>query len=108
MPRANFETRSSGLARSARIVVISPDKQDSPRRLANPASVDSIPSSAMQEDHVSMGWSAARKLREGSLVKGCHVADLLIEQPTKFQLVVDGAGSPTIGLTIRQSILTAP
>ena len=25
--------------------------------------VDSIPSSAMQEDHVSMGWSAARKLR---------------------------------------------
>ena len=29
------------------------------KRLANPASVDSIPSSAMQEDHVSMGWSAA-------------------------------------------------
>jgi hypothetical protein len=28
-----------------------------------PASVDSIPSSAMQEDHVSMGWHAARKLR---------------------------------------------
>ncbi len=33
------------------------------RRLAVPASVDSIPTSAMQEDHVSMGWSAARKLR---------------------------------------------
>jgi histidine ammonia-lyase len=33
------------------------------KRLAVPASVDSIPSSAMQEDHVSMGWSAARKLR---------------------------------------------
>ncbi|MDX6354450.1 MAG: histidine ammonia-lyase [Streptomyces sp.] len=33
------------------------------KRLAQPASVDSIPSSAMQEDHVSMGWSAARKLR---------------------------------------------
>ncbi|GAA3741216.1 histidine ammonia-lyase [Leifsonia bigeumensis] len=33
------------------------------KRLAMPASVDSIPSSAMQEDHVSMGWSAARKLR---------------------------------------------
>jgi histidine ammonia-lyase len=30
-----------------------------------PASVDSIPSSAMQEDHVSMGWHAARKLRTG-------------------------------------------
>lgn len=34
------------------------------KRLAQPASVDSIPSSAMQEDHVSMGWSAARKLRK--------------------------------------------
>jgi histidine ammonia-lyase len=32
------------------------------KRLAVPASVDSIPSSAMQEDHVSMGWSAGRKL----------------------------------------------
>ncbi|MFZ0529094.1 MAG: histidine ammonia-lyase, partial [Propionicimonas sp.] len=33
------------------------------KRLAVPASVDSIPSSALQEDHVSLGWSAARKLR---------------------------------------------
>jgi len=33
------------------------------KRLAAPASVDSIPSSAMQEDHVSMGWAGARKLR---------------------------------------------
>ena len=34
------------------------------KRLASPASVDSIPSSAMQEDHVSMGWHSARKLRK--------------------------------------------
>ena len=33
------------------------------RRLASPAAVDSLPTSAMQEDHVSMGWGAARKLR---------------------------------------------
>ena len=33
------------------------------KHLAAPASVDSIPSSAMQEDHVSMGWHAGRKLR---------------------------------------------
>ena len=32
------------------------------KRLAVPASVDSIPSSAMQEDHVSMGWHAGVKL----------------------------------------------
>lgn len=34
------------------------------KRLAAPASVDSIPTSAMQEDHVSLGWHACRKLRE--------------------------------------------
>jgi len=33
------------------------------KREATPASVDSIPSSAMQEDHVSMGWAAAQRLR---------------------------------------------
>ncbi|MBW3657208.1 MAG: histidine ammonia-lyase [Actinobacteria bacterium] len=33
------------------------------KRLASPASVDSLPTSAMQEDHVSMAWSAVRKLR---------------------------------------------
>src|ERR671922_735868 len=33
------------------------------RRLSMPASSDSLPTSAMQEDHVSMGWGAARKLR---------------------------------------------
>ncbi|MDH4306085.1 MAG: aromatic amino acid lyase, partial [Acidimicrobiia bacterium] len=33
------------------------------RRLAMPSSVDSYPTSGMQEDHVSMAWNAARKLR---------------------------------------------
>jgi histidine ammonia-lyase len=34
------------------------------KTLAHPASVDSIPSSAGQEDHVSMGMTSARHLRE--------------------------------------------
>jgi histidine ammonia-lyase len=34
------------------------------RRLANPASTDTLPTSAMQEDHVSLGWGATRKLRQ--------------------------------------------
>jgi len=42
------------------------------KRLAAPASVDSIPSSGMQEDHVSMGWSAARKLRT-ALANLCRI-----------------------------------
>jgi len=32
--------------------------------LAHPASVDSIPTSGKQEDHVSMGWTATRKLAD--------------------------------------------
>lgn len=32
------------------------------RILAHPASVDTIPTSGLQEDHVSMGWGAATKL----------------------------------------------
>jgi histidine ammonia-lyase len=35
------------------------------QRLASPASTQSLPTSAMQEDHVSNGWAAARKLRRG-------------------------------------------
>jgi histidine ammonia-lyase len=34
------------------------------KRLAVPASVDSLPTSGMQEDHVSMAWGGARKLRQ--------------------------------------------
>ncbi|WDH78102.1 histidine ammonia-lyase [Microbacterium esteraromaticum] len=56
------------------------------KRLAVPASVDSIPSSAMQEDHVSMGWAGARKLRRAidglarvlaiELITGARALDL--------------------------------
>ncbi|HEX2027810.1 MAG TPA: histidine ammonia-lyase [Nitriliruptorales bacterium] len=34
------------------------------RVLCHPASVESIPTSGSQEDHVSMGWGAGRKLQE--------------------------------------------
>jgi histidine ammonia-lyase len=33
------------------------------KRLASPATVDSLPTSGMQEDHVSMAWGGTRKLR---------------------------------------------
>ena len=48
------------------------------RRLAVPASVDSLPTSAMQEDHVSMGWGAARKLRRAVANLGRIVAGELV------------------------------
>ncbi|MBT2386944.1 histidine ammonia-lyase [Streptomyces sp. ISL-11] len=56
------------------------------KRLAVPASVDSIPSSAMQEDHVSMGWSAARKLRTAMDALGKVIAVELVAATRAIEL----------------------
>ncbi len=61
------------------------------KTLANPASVDSIPSSANQEDHVSMGMIAARQLRK--LVKNLAYI-LAIEMIVAAQAVDFRAGDP--------------
>jgi histidine ammonia-lyase len=46
--------------------------------LAHPASVDSIPTSGKQEDHVSMGWTATRKLREVvANIRACLAVEIL-------------------------------
>jgi histidine ammonia-lyase len=46
--------------------------------LAHPASVDTIPTSGKQEDHVSMGWTAVRKLREVvTNVRTCLAVEIL-------------------------------
>ncbi|WAL39396.1 histidine ammonia-lyase [Brevibacterium sp. BRM-1] len=71
------------------------------KRIAAPASIDSIPSSAMQEDHVSMGWAAARKLRRAvdslarvlgiELYAAARAADLRSEEPGPVTGAVIGA-----------------
>ncbi|MGO9502254.1 MAG: histidine ammonia-lyase [Streptosporangiaceae bacterium] len=46
--------------------------------LAHPSSVDTIPTSGKQEDHVSMGWTGVRKLREVvANVRTCLAVELL-------------------------------
>jgi histidine ammonia-lyase len=46
--------------------------------LAHPASVDTIPTSGKQEDHVSMGWTAVRKLRQVTAnVRTCLAVEIL-------------------------------
>src|SRR4029077_17106695 len=80
------------------------------KRLANPASVDSIPSSAMQEDHVSMGWSAARKLRRAIdgltrvLAIEVHTAARGIDM--RAPLAASPATPPAIG-AVRESVASA-
>ena len=70
------------------------------KRLATPASVDSIPSSAMQEDHVSMGWSAARKLRRSVEALGRVLAIELVTAARGIQLRAPLEPSPATGAVI--------
>ncbi len=55
--------------------------------LAHPASVDSIPSSANQEDHVSMGMTAARKAREilNNVTEVLAIEAMCAAQAVEFQ-----------------------
>ncbi|WP_336651937.1 MULTISPECIES: histidine ammonia-lyase [unclassified Leucobacter] len=66
------------------------------KRLAAPASVDSIPSSAMQEDHVSMGWHAGRKLRRAidGLSRVLAIELLASTRALDFRAQDPEAGSP--------------
>ncbi len=65
------------------------------KRLAVPASVDSIPTSAMQEDHVSMGWSAARKLRRSLDGLGRVLAVELMTAARGIEMRGEGAAPAT-------------
>jgi histidine ammonia-lyase len=71
------------------------------RRLAVPASVDSIPTSAMQEDHVSMGWSAARKLRTALDHLGRVLAVELVTAARGIELRAPLQPAPATGAAIR-------
>jgi histidine ammonia-lyase len=64
------------------------------KRLAVPASVDSIPSSGMQEDHVSMGWHAARKLRKAVAALSDVIAIELLAGSRALALRTPLEGSP--------------
>ena len=81
------------------------------RRLAAPASVGSLPTSAMQEDYVSMGWGAARRLR--TVVR--NLARILaIEAVTAARAIelraplAPGAGTGAALTALRQAGVSGP
>jgi histidine ammonia-lyase len=80
------------------------------RRLAAPASVGSLPTSAMQEDHVSMGWGAARKLRTALANLGRIVAVELACAARALELrapLLPGAGTGAALAVVREHIAGA-
>jgi histidine ammonia-lyase len=77
------------------------------RRLAAPASVGSLPTSAMQEDHVSMGWGAARKLRTVVANLGRILAVELVCAAHGLDLrapLVPGAGTGAALAAVRERV----
>jgi histidine ammonia-lyase len=75
------------------------------KRLAAPASVDSIPSSAMQEDHVSMGWSAGRKLRRAldGLTRVLAIELLTAARGTELREHPPGAATGAVIAALRET-----
>ncbi|MCC7127818.1 MAG: aromatic amino acid lyase, partial [Microbacteriaceae bacterium] len=76
------------------------------KRLAVPASVDSIPSSAMQEDHVSMGWAAGRKLRRAidGLARVLAIEILTSARAMDMRESEPGAVSSAVRKALRQEV----
>jgi histidine ammonia-lyase len=72
------------------------------KRLSTPASIDSIPSSGMQEDHVSMGWAAARKLRKVVENLGRILAIELVTSARAIEMREGLIPSPATGAVIKQ------
>ena len=77
------------------------------KRLAAPSSVDSIPSSAMQEDHVSMGWAAARKLRR-SVDAFANVVGIELYAAARGVELRDAAPSPVSTAVLERLRPTVP
>jgi histidine ammonia-lyase len=74
--------------------------------LCHPASVDSIPSSANQEDHVSMGTTAARKLRTvvANVAKVLAIEYLAAAQAIDFGQGKLGAGTQKAYERLRREV----
>ncbi|MGH8874546.1 MAG: histidine ammonia-lyase [Acidimicrobiia bacterium] len=77
------------------------------RVLSHPASVESIPTSGSQEDHVSMGWGAGRKLSEvlRNTARVLAVEVLCAVQGIEYRRPLEPApGTGAVARTVREVV----
>ena len=102
--------------RNALIVIMPPQTTDYPKRIVEFATKQKLPTMSHWREYVDAGGLAfygasihdmyrRAAIYVDKILKGAKPADLPVEQPTKFEFIINMKAAKKIGLTIPQSVL---